>query len=64
MKKENQMLFIMGAVGICNILAALILFVTINDVMVPVLLLASGVLLITGGYADKKARKRKPQKKS
>lgn len=60
MKKENQMLFILGLIGVCNIIASLILFVTIDEVMVPVLLLASGFLLILGGYADKKERKRKP----
>ncbi|MCA0972377.1 hypothetical protein LCM20_17355 [Halobacillus litoralis] len=64
MKQENKMLFILGTIGICNIIAALILFITINEAMVPMLLIASGILLVIGGYVDKKERTRKAKKKS
>ncbi|MBA2174705.1 hypothetical protein H0266_07345 [Halobacillus locisalis] len=65
MKKQNQMLIILGTIGVCNLIAALILFVATPDPMAPLVLMASGILLIVGGYADRKERiKRNQQKKS
>ncbi|WFT74908.1 hypothetical protein [Halobacillus naozhouensis] len=59
MKKENQMLIILGSIGLACIIIAFVLFSTIADPMVPVVILASGILLIIGGIADRKDRIKK-----
>ncbi|SFG50049.1 hypothetical protein SAMN05216353_14912 [Halobacillus alkaliphilus] len=56
MKKQNQMFIILGLVGIGNLIASIILLFTIQDLMVSMVLFASGILLIIGGYADRKER--------
>ncbi|WP_173918053.1 hypothetical protein [Halobacillus sp. Marseille-Q1614] len=62
MKKENQMFYILGAVGIANIIAALILAVTISNPMVAAMLFVSGILLMVGGWADRRERRKRNKK--
>ncbi|UOQ95558.1 hypothetical protein MUO14_11910 [Halobacillus shinanisalinarum] len=64
MKKENQMFIILGSIGSIAILIAAVLFFTIQDPMIPVVILASGVLLIIGGRADQKERIKKRKRTS
>lgn len=64
MNKQNRVFWILTIIGICNIIAAVILLGTVPDPMVGMVLLASGILLIIGGYADKKERKKKRKKES
>lgn len=56
MNKQNQMLWILGVIGLCNLIASVVLFIFIQNPMVSLLLLASGILLILGGLADRKER--------
>ncbi|UOR10725.1 hypothetical protein [Halobacillus amylolyticus] len=64
MKKENQMFIILGTIGLLSILIAGVLFFTIKDPMIPVVILASGILLIIGGRADQKERIKKRKRTS
>ncbi|WP_101841822.1 hypothetical protein [Halobacillus sp. Marseille-P3879] len=59
MDKENQMFIVLSFVGTANIIAAVILLVTVHNPLVSALLIVSGILLIIGGLADKKARKKR-----
>ncbi|GGF17113.1 hypothetical protein GCM10010954_14720 [Halobacillus andaensis] len=59
MNKENQMLIILSFIGIANIIAAIILLFTVENFLVSGLLIVSGGLLIVGGIADKKERKKR-----
>ncbi|MCA1011869.1 hypothetical protein [Halobacillus halophilus] len=63
MKKQNQMFIILGLIGIGNIIAAIILLFQIQDLMVSMVLFASGILLIIGGYADRKERIKRAKRK-
>ncbi|KHE68295.1 hypothetical protein [Halobacillus sp. BBL2006] len=62
MNKQNQMFWILGIIGLCNLIASIILFLSIQNPMISGLLLVSGILLITGGYVDRKERIRRKEK--
>ncbi|WP_082231943.1 hypothetical protein [Halobacillus massiliensis] len=62
MKSESRMFYILSAVGIANMIAAFLLSVTVNDPMVAVVLFTSGVLLIVGGWADRRERRKRKKK--
>ncbi|WP_102336483.1 hypothetical protein [Salimicrobium jeotgali] len=62
MTKENKMFWILGVIGIANIIVSLILLVAINNTMISLMLFSSGVLLIIGGIADRKEKNRRRQR--
>ncbi|WP_281974284.1 hypothetical protein [Halobacillus litoralis] len=62
MKKENQMFWVLTFIGTANIIAALALFFSIQDPMISVMLIASGILLVIGGYADRNHRRKHKKK--
>ncbi|MGI8313983.1 hypothetical protein [Halobacillus mangrovi] len=59
MKEQNQMLWILGVIGLCNLIASIILYISIQNPMISGLLFVSGLLLITGGIVDRRERKKK-----
>ncbi|RWZ54769.1 hypothetical protein EQV77_14085 [Halobacillus fulvus] len=59
MNRENKIFIILTLIGAGNLIAAFILAFTVEDPMVPMVLLASGVFLIIGGVADKKERQKR-----
>ncbi len=64
MKRENRMFFILGMLGLCAILGALAAAGRVRDPMVPVVLLAIGIFLIIGGWADRRERRKKGKRNS
>ncbi|ARI75496.1 hypothetical protein [Halobacillus mangrovi] len=59
MNEQNQMFWILGVIGLCNLIASIILYISIQNPMISGLLFVSGLLLITGGIVDRIERKKK-----
>ncbi|SIS53813.1 hypothetical protein [Salimicrobium flavidum] len=64
MTKENKLFWILGIIGIANIIVSIILLSTINNTMISLMIFTSGVFLIIGGIADRKEKRRRSQRDS
>ncbi|WP_347861792.1 hypothetical protein U0355_00780 [Salimicrobium sp. PL1-032A] len=64
MTKENKLFWILGIIGIANIIISIVLLATINNTLISLMLFASGVFLIIGGIADRKEKEKRRHRDS
>ncbi|SDJ55293.1 hypothetical protein [Salimicrobium halophilum] len=64
MTKENKLFWILGIIGITNIIVSIVLLATINNTMISLMIFTSGIFLIIGGIADRKEKDRRRHRDS